>query len=214
MRLEAILRLRRLGLWPWLALLCWGFYAAGQEPRLLRNFEIHVSWQGVWSGAAVLLIALASSAGRAAISGDTGPIAVRLRSPVRTLAVVGLGLALMVGVVQATLAWTADFLTGHRTAANFALRSAAGFWIALLPASIACACLAPRWGSSMLAKLVVVTAVGFSLSLSTLCFSGLSATATTASLLAAAGAVCTSLVIAPQAAVIRTPAPHANRHSR
>jgi hypothetical protein len=130
------------------------------------------------------------------------------------LAFLGLGLALAVGVIQATLAWAADLFTGSPVGVGPALRSAAGFWLALAPASIASTCLVPWWGTSMAAKLVLVGTVGFSLSLSAVCSSSPDAIAAAASLLAAAGAVCTSTLIAAPVSVIRTLAPHANRHSR
>ncbi len=71
-RLELKLRLRQVGLWPWLVLVGWAAIAAAQEPRVMRGFGVVLTWQGVWAGGLVLLLVLAVSGPRRPESGITG----------------------------------------------------------------------------------------------------------------------------------------------
>lgn len=71
-RLELQLRLRQVGLWPWLVLVGWAAVAAAQEPRVMRGFGVVLTWQGVWAGGLVLLLVLAVSGPRRPASDNTG----------------------------------------------------------------------------------------------------------------------------------------------
>jgi len=182
-RLHVAIRLRRLGWWPWLVLLGWIALAASQEPQLLRAFGIRLSWQGGWSGAAILLVALAAQGAAGNSSSSV------LRQSVIT-GVVGFLLGLLVAVAQAGLAWLADALVGVPTPLLDAASSAAGFALAWSPTAVAVAvafggCVTPGW-----ARLVILAPLAFSVAVSAICFSAPSTTTVVACALATLGAGC------------------------
>ena len=207
-RLESVSRLRRLGAWPWLLLLGWSLLAAAQEPRLLRGFEIYLGWQGTWSGATILLIALASMG---EVSGTTGYQSPALRFNGISSSAVGLLLTGLVALAQMLFSWLAELTTGAASPAGFALVTAAGFVVALAPASIACITLLPRWGSSIVARFGLVLALAYSLAASPICFREFSVNTTGASALIAVGAIFVALFASTVTANLT---PHAYRHPR
>lgn len=193
-RLEVLLRLRGFGFWPWFMLSAWCLFAAGQEPIVLRDFGIHIGAHGAWSGATILLLALAAS-GRESV--DTGSYGLVLRNSVTSLVVVAVLLAVVVGAAQAALAMAAGLVAGHGAAPLAAVSSAAGFALAHAPASVGGVLLAPLWGSSIAARLGLGIAVVFSLGLSAVWFSDPGVGTAGASALAAAGAVFCALLASP-----------------
>ena len=104
-RLALRVRLRRLGWWPWIGLLLWSLWSAGQEPRLLRSFGIYLQQQATWSGAIVVLAALVC------LGPPRRDLAPELRSDAYKV-LVAIGLVAAVAVVQAWFSWAADLATG------------------------------------------------------------------------------------------------------
>ncbi|MCA8951392.1 MAG: hypothetical protein KDE27_17930 [Planctomycetes bacterium] len=213
-RLECRIRLRQLGLWPWLALLAWSAATAAQEPRLLRTFDIQIVWQGIWAAAAILLVALCAAGG----GGREGEPGMRygntgLRISVSTGSCVGLALVVSVAVAHAGLAWFADLLTGSARPFGGVLVAAGGFALAMAPASLVAVLLAPLWGVSHVARIGLVGVVGFSLGAAALWFREPGVTVAFASGLASVGAILIVRFATPDPPT-RNSTPHAYRHPR
>ena len=200
-RLGIVVRLRRLGWWPWLVFVAWVLFARGQEPLLLRGFGIHLCWQGAWSGAIILLLALV---------GLGPPEEVRnvgLRSTVTRMVEVS-GATLFVALAHAFLTGLVEAVLGGVVPLAQALTQAAGFTLVWLPAAIATTLVSSPRLPVAARIVVVVVPVGFSLAASTLWFSQSTTVVVVASLLATAGAGClvaTLLRMESNGATIRTP---------
>lgn len=124
LRLDLAIRLRTIGLWPWLVFVGWGLVARAQEPTMLRSFGIEIAGMALWSGAAILLLALALV--------EPGPRPPRLLRDVITSS----ALVALLGLAQAVLAAVLDaaFLGVPRLTDG--LRSSCRFGFVWLPAVI------------------------------------------------------------------------------
>lgn len=181
-RLELVVRLRRLGWWPWIVLMLWALFAGAQEPRLLRSFGVNICWQATWSGATILLLAGST------LGPERGGASTLRRSGTQWVA--ALGLTALVAALQASVAWLIDWLTGNAVPLTMWSSSAVGFFLAWTPAAIAASALGAVDGGGGAAKLLLAGAVVFSAAISALCFTGPTAATVVACLLAAVGAGC------------------------
>lgn len=177
LRLDALARLRRLGWWPWCALVGWSLIAVGQEPFLLRSFGTNLCSQAAWSGAAILLV-LVILVNPATPTG-------RLRHTVNiSLLLVG-----SVGLVQAIVAYLSDQLLGVGHSLGDAGRSCLLFVLVWTPASLGLCCPDPDALRPALARLLRALPFGFSLAMAACWRDGPSPAVVASSGLAALGVI-------------------------
>lgn len=134
LRLDLRIRLRNVGLWPWLVFVAWALLARAQEPTMLRRFGIHIANTATWSGAAVVLAALTLA------SPPTRNIAIRHSVIVSVLLAWGVGLA------QAAAALLLELVFSGEVLVEGSVRSAARFGFAWLPAVFLLVVIPPRSG--------------------------------------------------------------------
>jgi len=162
LRLDIVLRMRRLGWWPWMLWIAWALVAICQEPPMLRAFGAELCAQATWSGAVVVLTCLA-------LLGEPGP-----KSRIRHGVCIAVLLTSFVGLVQATVSLLADEMLGWGHSWSEAGRSWMLFVLVWTPASLAYAApplLANRSSADLLLRTLTVV---FSLTMATSWRDGLS----------------------------------------
>lgn len=127
MRLEIVVRVRRLGPLPWLLVLGWGLLAQAQEPKMLRGFGVVLGPQAIWVAWSLVLAALFTVGGK--LGG--GRLATDTAANVTFL----LGLA----VAQAVVASLTELVISGRSSVAMATSSAVYFIVAWLPLACSCA---------------------------------------------------------------------------
>lgn len=134
LRLDLVIRMRNVGLWPWLVLAAWGLLARAQEPVMLRNFGIAIAPMAMWSGAAILL-------GAMALAGPRPP------SPLlRHSAITAIALVLWVGLAQAAMSLVLDLVFFGPRSLGYAADSAVRFGLVWLPPVLAFVASPPTGG--------------------------------------------------------------------
>ena len=124
LRLDIVVRLRRLGWWPWMLLIAWAFVAIYQEPALLRSFGTELCAQATWSGAVVVLLCLA-------LLGEPHP-----HPSMRHSVYAAILLTSFVGLAQAMVALLADAALGWGHSWSEAARSWMLFVMVWTPACL------------------------------------------------------------------------------
>jgi hypothetical protein len=124
LRLNLLIRLRTVGLWPWLVFGGWSLLARAQEPTLFRQFGINIAQTAIWSGSAILFLALALA----------GP---PVYSLLRHAVILSAALVAGVGGIQAAVSLLLDFIFAATASPAAAARSAAIFCFVWLPAAVA-----------------------------------------------------------------------------